>query len=65
MMTSHLCFLFRQFHVVKDSEDDFKQIHPPSLQESVPVALHYLKHHRQTSEGGGGGGGKEGGGGGE
>lgn len=48
-MNSDLCLLLGQLHVVKYAEDDSEQVVPPVLLESVAVALHNLKHDRETS----------------
>lgn len=41
---SYLCLLLWQFHIVKDSENNSKQVLPPVLLVSVAICLHYLKH---------------------
>ena len=48
-MTSDLCLLLRQFHVVKDAEDDPEEVMPPVLLEGVAITLHDLKHDCETS----------------
>lgn len=48
-MTSDLCLLLRELHVVKDPEDDSKEVVPPVFLECVPVTLHDLKHDGETS----------------
>lgn len=48
-MTSDLCLLLRELHVVKDAEDDSEEVVPPVLLEGEAVALHDLEHDRETS----------------
>lgn len=49
LMTSDLCLLLRELHVVKDAEDDSEEVVPPMLLEGVAVTLHDLKHDCETS----------------
>ena len=46
---THLVELFRQLHVVEDSEDDAEEVPPPVSLEGLAVRLHHLKHHRQAT----------------
>lgn len=48
-VTSDLCLLLRELHVVKDAEDDSEEVVPPVLLESVTVTLHDLKHDCEAS----------------
>lgn len=48
-MTSDLCLLLGELHVVKDAEDDSEEVVPPMLLESVAITLHDLKHDCETS----------------
>lgn len=48
-VTSDLCLLLGELHVVKDAEDDSEEVVPPMLLERVTVTLHDLKHDSQTS----------------
>ena len=58
---THLHLKLRKLHVVKDPEDNLKEVLPPRLVEEVAVRLHDLKHHRQSPrEEGRRGGGEEG-----
>ena len=45
---TNLIDLFRQFHVVKDAEDDAEEVTPPVTLEGLPISFHDLKHHSQT-----------------
>lgn len=47
-VTTNLILRLGEFHVVKDSEDDFEGIIPPLLKEGVPIRFEDLKHHCQT-----------------
>ena len=49
LVTSDLCLLLGELHVVKDAEDDPEEVVPPMLLEGLTVALHDLKHDRETS----------------
>lgn len=51
-VTSDLCLLLGELHVVKDAEDDSEEVVPPMLLEGVAVALHNLEHDRETPVGG-------------
>ena len=41
---------FRQFEVVKYSEDDIEEVLPPGRLVEVAIGLHDLKHHSQPPE---------------
>lgn len=43
-VTSDLCLLLGELHVVKDAEDDSEEVVPPVLLKGVAVTLHDLKH---------------------
>ena len=48
-VSSDLCLLLRELHVVKDAEDDSEEVVPPVVLEGVAVTLHDLKHDCETS----------------
>lgn len=50
-VTSDLCLLLGQLHVVEDAEDDPEEVVPPVLLEGVAVALHDLEHDGEASAG--------------
>lgn len=50
-MTSDLCLLLGELHVVEDAEDDPEEVVPPVLLEGLTVTLHDLKHDGQTPAG--------------
>jgi hypothetical protein len=43
--------LLREFHVVKNSKHDSEQVLPPVLCKGVAIALHNLKHDRESPGG--------------
>ena len=45
---AHLNSLFRQFHVIKDTEDDIEQVLPPVLLKVVAITFHHFKQHSQS-----------------
>lgn len=48
---TYLRLLLREFHIVKNPEHDSEQVLPPVLFKGVTVALHDLKHDRESSGG--------------
>lgn len=45
---AYLSLLLWELHIVKDPEDNSKQILPPVFLKGVPIGLHHFEHHCQS-----------------
>lgn len=46
--SAYLSLLLWELHIVKDPEDNSKQILPPVFLKGVPIGLHHFEHHCQS-----------------
>lgn len=51
LVITYLRLLLREFHIIKNPEHNSEQVLPPVLFKGVAVALHDLKHDRESSAG--------------